>query len=162
MVYSELRRVARHYLRAERPEHTLQSTALVHEAFLRLVDQKSVQIQNRAHFFAIAARLMREILVDHARSRRAAKRDYQCTIALDRVVEMPQKQDLDLLALDDCLQELARLDPQQARLVELRFFGGLSIEETAQVMSISPATVKREWTTARLWLHNAMSRTDET
>jgi RNA polymerase sigma factor (TIGR02999 family) len=156
LVYDELKRLARNYLRNERPGHTLQSTALVHEAYLRLV-QSPLQLQNRTHFFAVAARLMREILVDHARSRRAAKRDYRCKITLDRAVALPQKRDVDLLALDDALDELSRLDPRQGRIVELRFFGGLSIDETSEIMGISPATVKREWTTARAWLHREMS-----
>jgi RNA polymerase sigma factor (TIGR02999 family) len=156
LVYDELKRLARNYLRNERPGHTLQSTALVHEAYLRLV-QSPLQLQNRTHFFAVAARLMREILVDHARSRRAAKRDYRCKITLDRAVALPQKRDVDLLALDDALDELSRLDPRQGRIVELRFFGGLSIGETSEILGISPATVKREWTTARAWLHREMS-----
>jgi RNA polymerase sigma factor (TIGR02999 family) len=156
LVYDELKRLARHYLRNERPGHTLQSTALVHEAFLRLV-QSPLQLQNRTHFFAVAARLMREILVDHARRRRAAKRDYRCQITLDRAVALPQKREVDLLALDDALDELSRLDPRQGRIVELRFFGGLSIEETSEILGISPATVKREWATARAWLHREMS-----
>jgi RNA polymerase sigma factor (TIGR02999 family) len=158
MVYRELRRVAHHYLQGERAEHTLQSTALVHEAYLRLADQKSVEVQNRAHFFAIAARLMREILVDYARSHRAAKRGYQYKVSLDKAIAIAEERDLDLLRVDDCLKELARLDPQQARIVELRFFGGLSIEETARVLNISPATVKRDWATARAWLRRQMDR----
>ncbi|HXB55980.1 MAG TPA: ECF-type sigma factor [Vicinamibacteria bacterium] len=156
LVYDELKRIAHHYLRNERPGHTLQSTALVHEAYLRLVESP-LQLQNRAHFFAVAARLMREILVDHARRRRAAKRDYRCKITLDRAVALPQKREVDLLALDDALDELSRLDPRQGRIVELRFFGGLSIEETSEILGISPATVKREWATARAWLHREMS-----
>jgi len=156
LVYDELKRLARNYLRNERPGHTLQSTALVHEAYLRLV-KSPLRLQNRTHFFAVAARLMREILVDHARSRRAAKRDYRCKITLDRAVALPQKRDVDLLALDDALDELSRLDPRQGRIVELRFFGGLSIDETSEILGISPATVKREWTTARAWLHREMS-----
>jgi len=157
-VYSELNRVAHHYLQGERSDHTLQSTALVNEAYLRLVDQKSVHVQDRAHFFAIAARLMREILVDHARGRRAKKRGHQYKVSLDEAVEVPCKQDLGLLAIDDALQALARLDARQARVVELRFFGGLSIEETAQVLNISPATVKREWANARTWLYSEMNK----
>ena len=156
MVYGELRRIAHHYLRDERPDHTLQSTALVHEAYLRLVDQKSAQVQDRAHFFAIAARLMREILVDHARSRGAKKRGPQYKVSLDDVAEASRKEDLDLLKLDECLRSLARLDSQQARIVELRFFAGLSIEETAQVLHVSPATVKRGWASARGWLYREM------
>jgi RNA polymerase sigma factor (TIGR02999 family) len=151
--------VAHHYLQGERPGHTLQSTALVHEAYLRLAVQQPLQLQNRAHFFAVAAQLMRQILVDYARNRKAAKRRNDCKIALDEAVELPQKRDLDVLALDEALKELARLDSQQARIVELRFFGGLSIEETSDVLEISPATVKRDWATARAWLYREMDRT---
>jgi RNA polymerase sigma factor (TIGR02999 family) len=156
LVYDELKRLAQRYLRNERPGHTLQSTALVHEAYLRLV-QKPLQLQNRTHFYAVAARLMREILVDHARSRRAAKRDYRCKITLAQAVALPQRRDVDLLALDDALNELSNLDPRQGRIVELRFFGGLSIDETSEIMGISPATVKREWATARAWLHREIT-----
>jgi RNA polymerase sigma factor (TIGR02999 family) len=158
LVYDELRRLAGRYLRSERPDHTLRGTELVHEAYLRLVDQQPGQLQTRAQFFGVAARLMREILVDYARSRRALKRDYRMTLALDAAVELPQKRDFDLLALDDALNELSRLDEQQARIVELRFFGGLSIEETADILQISPATVKRDWATARAWLYREISR----
>lgn len=160
LVYGELRRVAHRFLQAEkRPNHTLRSTELVHEAYLRLVDQQPAELQNRAHFFAVSARLMREILVDYARSRRALKRGYGCTITLDHAVAPAQEQDLDVLALDDALNELDRCDAQQARIVELRFFGGLSIDETASVLQISPATVKRDWATARAWLYREVSRT---
>src|SRR5580704_5712039 len=158
LVYDELRRVAHHYLQGERPGHTLQSTALVHETYLRLVAQQPVQLQNRAHFFAVAAQLMRQILVDYARDRKAAKRRHD-KITLDAAIELPQKRDLDVLALDDALKELSRLDSQQARIVELRFFGGLSIAETSEVLEISPATVKRDWATARAWLYREMDRT---
>ena len=158
LVYDELRRLARHHLASERSDHTLQSTALVHEAYLRLVDQSPLRIENRAQFFGIAARLMRQILVDHARARQASKRDGGCRVTLDESASRPPKQDLDLVALDDALNELTRLDAQQARIVELRFFAGLSIEDTSQVLDISPATVKRSWTTARLWLRRELSR----
>jgi RNA polymerase sigma factor (TIGR02999 family) len=158
LVYDELRRLARHYLQSEREGHTLQSTALVHEAYLRLVGQAPVRIDSRAQFFGIAARLMRQILVDHARERRAAKRGGGCRITLDESAMLPQKQDLDLVALNDALNELSRLDEQQARIVELRFFAGLSIEDTSQVLNISPATVKRNWANARLWLQRELSR----
>lgn len=158
LVYDELRRVAHYHLRGERSGHTLQSTALVHEAYLRLA-QQPLQLQNRVHFVAVAAQLMRQILVDYARNRKAAKRSYDCKITLDEAVELPQKRDLDLLALDDALKELSRLDSQQARIVELRFFGGLSIEETSEVLEVSPATVKRDWATARVWLYREMDRT---
>ena len=159
LVYNELRRVAHHYLQGERPGHTLQSTALVHEAYMRLAAQQPLQLQNRAHFFAIAAQLMRQILVDYARNQKAAKRRNDCKITLDDVIELPQKRDLDVLALDDALRELARMDSQQARIVELRFFAGLSIQETSDVLEISPATVKRDWATARVWLYREMDRT---
>lgn len=153
LVYDELRRLARRYLRRERPDHTLQSAALVNEAYLRLIRQDRPQWQNRAHFFGVAAQLMRHILVDHARNRAAAKRGAGAPrLTLDPDVALPRTRDVDLVALDDALNQLAALDPQQSRLVELRFFGGLSIEETSVVLSVSPATVKREWATARAWL----------
>jgi len=159
LVYTELRRLAHHYLKGENPGHTLESTALVHEAYLRLADRMPLQVQNRAHFFAVASHLMRQILVDYARRRRRAKRGGGCRLTLDEAVLLPGGKDLDFVALDGALNELSRLDAQQNQIVELRFFGGLSISETAQVLGISPATVKREWTTARLWLHREMSRT---
>jgi RNA polymerase sigma factor (TIGR02999 family) len=157
LVYDELRRLARRYLRRERPDHTLQSAALVNEAYLRLIRQEHPQWQNRAHFFGVAAQLMRHILVDHARNRAAAKRGAGAPrLTLDPDVALPQARDVDLVALDDALNQLAALDPQQSRLVELRFFGGLSIEETSVVLGVSPATVKREWATARAWLQREM------
>jgi RNA polymerase sigma factor (TIGR02999 family) len=157
LVYDELRRLARRYLRRERPDHTLQSAALVNEAYLRLIRQDQPQWQNRAHFFGVAAQLMRHILVDHARYRAAAKRGAGAPrLTLDPDVALPQARDVDLVALDDALNQLAALDPQQSRLVELRFFGGLSIEETSVVLGVSPATVKREWATARAWLQREM------
>lgn len=158
LVYDELRRLARHYLQSERQGHTLQSTALVHEAYLRLVGQQQLRIESRAHFFGIAARLMRQILVDHARKHGAAKRGGGCRITLDESAMPPRKQDLDLVALNDALDELSRLDEQQARIVELRYFAGLSIQDTSHVLNISPATVKRNWANARLWLHRELSR----
>jgi RNA polymerase sigma-70 factor, ECF subfamily len=158
LVYDELRRLARHYLQSERAGHTLQSTALVHEAYLRLVGQTPLRIDSRAHFFGIAARLMRQILVDHARERAAAKRGGGCRITLDESAMLPQTPDLDLVALNDALNELSRLDEQQARIVELRFFAGLSIEDTSHILNISPATVKRNWTIARMWLQRELSR----
>jgi RNA polymerase sigma factor (TIGR02999 family) len=161
LVYQELRRLAASYLRVERPDHTLQPTALVHEAYLRLVDQRGVSWQNRAHFFGIAAQMMRRILVDHARRRQAAKRD-ATVLRLqaspgseeDRGGEAYEElvRDPELLALDQALCGLESLDARQARIVELRFFGGLTVEETAEVAGVSPATVKREWRTARAWL----------
>jgi RNA polymerase sigma factor (TIGR02999 family) len=158
LVYNELRRVAHYQLRRERPDHTLQTTALVHEAYLGLMKQQPMDFENRAHFFAVCAQLMRQILVQYARRRNAAKRGAGYKLTLDDAVEVPRSRSVDLIALDDALNGLAQLDPQQSRLVELRFFGGLSIEETAQVLGISPATVKRHWTTARVWLHDEISR----
>lgn len=160
VVYKELRRVAGRCL-AGQHNQTLQSTALVHEAYLRLVGQASPQVENRAHFFGIASRLMREILVDHARMRGAAKRGgHNLTLALDEAVALPQKREVDLVALDDALNGLAALDLRQSQIVDLRFFGGLSIEDTSYVLGISPATVKREWSTARLWLQREISRSE--
>jgi RNA polymerase sigma factor (TIGR02999 family) len=160
LVYDELRRVAHQYLQKERPDHTLQSTALVHEAYLRLENQSSAQFKNREHFLAICALLMRQILVEHARSRRAAKRDGGLRLTLDDAVAF-QSRDLDLVALDDALTELAKLNRQQSRIVELRFFGGLSIEETSRAMNMAPTTVKKYWATARLWLHHQLSKAAE-
>lgn len=159
LVYGELRRLAHYYLRSERPDHTLQSTALVHEAYLRLLSQEPNSLQNRAHFFAVASRLMRQILVDFARSHRAAKRNLGYTLSLDEAVAPAQSKDIDLVALDDALNKLLRLSERQSRIVELRFFGGLSIEETSQVLGVSPATVERDWTIARAWLHREISGT---
>ena len=158
LVYKELRRLAHHHLRRERPDHTLQTTALVHEAYLCLMKQPPMAFENRAHFFAVCANLMREILVQYARKRKAAKRDGGYKLTLDGIAGMPGTRSLDLVALDDALHGLEKLDPQQSRIVELRFFGGLSIEETSQVLGISPATVKRHWTTARVWLHDEITR----
>ncbi len=160
LVYDELRRLARSYLRRERPDHTLQATALVHEAYLRLIDQHSVTWQNRAHFFGIASQMMRRILVNHALARRTAKRGLSVeTLSLDEAAGAGTQRGIDLIALDDALKELEALDPRQTRIVELRFFGGLSIEETAEVLSLSAATVKREWSTARLWLRRRIAKT---
>jgi RNA polymerase sigma factor (TIGR02999 family) len=160
LVYNELRRIARRHLWRQRPNHTLQSAALVNEAYLRLVRQKSPQWQNRAHFFSVAAQAMRHILVDYARSRLAAKRGAGAPrFTLDTQIALPQqgkKEEVDLVALDDALNTLTALDPRQSRIIELRFFGGLSIQDTAVVLRISPATVKREWTMARMWLHREM------
>ena len=158
LVYDELRRIARRYLSDERGGHTLQATALVHEAYLRLVDQSPLGIESRTQFFGIAARLMRQILVDHARSRRASKRGGGKLISLDESAEISPQKDLDLIALDDALNELARLDERQARIVELRFFAGLSIEETSRVLAVSAVTVTRSWTNARLWLCRELTR----
>ncbi len=153
MVYGELRTIAGRFLRRERPDHTLDATALVHEAYLRLVDQRDVQWQHRAHFFGVAAQMMRRILVDHARKRAAAKRvDARGRVALETAFLPADKPPVDIIALDGALARLADFDPPQSRIVELRFFGGLTIEETAEVVGISPATVKREWTMAKAWL----------
>lgn len=158
IVYDELRRIAHRYMRRERPGHTLQTTALVHEAWVRLMQQKGSNFENRVHFLAICAQLMRQILVEYARSRRAAKRDGGYRLCLNDAVALAKGRSVDLLYLDDALSELAKLDSQQSRIVELRYFTGLSIEETAHVLGISPATVKRHWVTARIWLHREISR----
>jgi RNA polymerase sigma factor (TIGR02999 family) len=157
LVHGELRRIAASYLRRERPDHTLQPTALVHEAYLRMVDQKRVQSQNRAHFFAIAANLMRQILVNHARNRRALKRGGGHRHTLDENVAIAGETPIDLLALDDALGKLAKLDPRQSDIIELRFFGGLTEEEVAEVLGVAPITVKREWRSARALLYKEMS-----
>jgi RNA polymerase sigma factor (TIGR02999 family) len=160
LVYDEMRRLAHSYLRRERPDHTLQSTALVHEAFVRLTGHAPPQWQDRAHFFGIAANLMRQILVEYARSRNTSKRGGAVIkLAIDSVCDPSGRPDLDIVALDDALKDLARIDPQQSRVVELRFFAGLSIEETAQVIGISESTVKRDWNTARFWLFRELDRT---
>jgi len=161
LIYDELRRLARHYMSRERPGHTLQTTALVNEAYVRLVNRKGVHWQNRAHFFAIAAQLMRSILVDHARSHAYAKRGGGARkIALDEALAVSQQRAADVVALDDALKRLAEIDPEQSRIVELKFFGGLTIEETAEVLGLSPATIKREWSTAKAWLYHELSRNE--
>lgn len=158
LVYDELRRLANYYLQRERGNHTLQSTALVHEAYLRLAGQNAPQWQNRAHFFGIAAHLMRQILVEYARGHSAAKRGGSaCKLTLDEALVLAPQVDVDVVALDRALTELSELDAQQGRIVELRFFGGLTVEDTSEVLGISPATVKRDWTTARAWLHRAIT-----
>ena len=158
MVYSELRRLANNYLRRERRNHTLQPTALVNEAYLKLVDQKNARWQNRAQFYGIAAQLMRRILVDHARQHNAVKRggSDQQRLSITNAAVLATKPDLDVLALHEALEELATLDPQQERIVELKFFGGLSIEETAEVLGIGHATVERDWKMARAWLRRKL------
>jgi RNA polymerase sigma factor (TIGR02999 family) len=162
LVYDELRRLARHYLILERPGHTLQSTALVHEAYVRLVGQSPPDWKDRTHFFGVAARLMRQILVDHARINRAAKRGGDSLkLTVDEGVMSAKNKDVDILALDDALNGLAQISPQQSQIVELRFFSGLSIEDTSEVLGISPATVKRNWTAARAWLYREMNRSAE-
>ena len=159
LVYDELRRLAHHYMSRERPGHTIQTTALVNEAYLRLVDQKNVSWQNRAHFFGIAAQLMRRILIDYARKHRSAKRGGEVRlVSLDEAAVMTEERAAELTALDEALNNLASFDPQQSRIVELRFFGGLTIEETAEVMKLSVDMVKREWSTARGWLYREMKK----
>ena len=159
-VYDELHRQAARAMGRETPDHTLQATALVSEAYLRLIDQRRVQWRNRAHFFGVAAQLMRRILVDHARGRHAAKRGgglRQLTLGdADSAREMPDDSGVDVLVLNEALERLATIDPQQARIVELRYFGGMTIEDTAEALDVSPATVKREWAIARAWLRREL------
>ena len=157
VVYDDLRRLAGAYMQNERPDHTLQATALVHEAYVRLVDWKSVSWQSRAQFFSVAAEVMRKVLIDHARAKGAQKRSGQ-KIVLDDAISLPQHQEIDLIALDEALLSLEKLDPRQAKIVEMRFFGGLSIEETAYVLKVSEATVRREWTFAKAWFQRELSR----
>ena len=156
-VYDELRRVARRHLRGER-DHSLAPTALVHEAYLKLVDQRRVRWQNRAHFFGIAAQLMRRILVDHARSRAAAKRGRDRTVCLDAADAVTPPLDVDILALDAALDKLGALDARQSKLVELRFFAGLTVEEVATALDVAPITVKRDWAHARAWLFHELQQ----
>ena len=158
MVYSELRRLASNYLRRERRDHTLQPTALVNEAYLKLIDQKTAKWQNRAQFYGIAAQLMRRILVDHARQHKAAKRggSEQQRLSITSAGRLVAKPELDVMALHEALEELATIDPQQERIVELKFFGGLSIEETAEVLGVGHATVERDWKMARAWLRGKL------
>ena len=162
LVYDELRRIARKHIANQRADHTLQPTALVHEAYLRLARNDFSSFRDRVHFFALASQVMRQVLLDYARKAAAAKRgNNPITVALDEAVvgsqDRSEQTTLDLIGLDHAMKQLAELDPRQSRIVELRFFGGLSIEETAEAISISPATAKREWTIARLWLHRALS-----
>jgi RNA polymerase sigma factor (TIGR02999 family) len=161
LVYGELRRLAARYLHRERPDHTLQATALVHEAYLRLIDQRQARWQNRAHFFGVAAQAMRRILVDHARRHHAAKRgSAEPKLSLDEAFNASHARAADVIALDDALTSLASLDRRQSQIVEFRFFGGLSIEEVAEVLSVSPATVKREWNMAKAWLYREVRKGD--
>ncbi|HEV3275405.1 MAG TPA: ECF-type sigma factor [Terriglobia bacterium] len=159
LVYKELRSLAHYHLRSERPDHTLESTALVHEAYLRLLGGQPVELQNRSHFIAVASRLMRQILVDYARERRASKREGGCRIAFEALDALPVNGDAELLALNDALDELLRIDERQGKIVEMKFFGGLSAPAISQVLGISRATVDRDWATARVWLHRQMSNT---
>ena len=158
LVYKDLRALADRYLRNERSGHTMQTTDLVHEAYLRFAGQNPIEAQNRVHFVAIAARLMRQILVDHARSHRAAKRGADLRVTLDSAVAPPIARTTDLVALDDALLELAKMDEQQSRIVELRFFGGLTTEEAAEVLGVSRSTVKRDWNVAKAWLTRQMKK----
>jgi RNA polymerase sigma-70 factor, ECF subfamily len=158
LVNAELRQLARRYMRRENPGHTLQTSALVNEAYLRLIDQKSVRWQNRAHFFGIAARLMRRILIDHARSHHRAKRGgWALRVSLDEAAAVTEARAAELLAVDEALEKLTAMDARKGRIVELRFFGGLSLEETAEVLGISSPTVQREWRAAKAWLHRILS-----
>jgi RNA polymerase sigma factor (TIGR02999 family) len=161
LIHAELHRLARHYMRQERIGHTLQTTALVNEAYLKLVDwrNQNVQWQNRAHFFGVSAQVMRHILVDHARASRYQKRGGgQVNLSLDEALTVSTEKSADLVALDDALKSLARIDERKARIVELRFFGGLSVDETAEVLKISPRTVMRDWSLAQAWLYRELSR----
>jgi RNA polymerase sigma-70 factor, ECF subfamily len=160
-IYDELRRLAGSYLRRERGNHTLQPTALVHEAYMKLIDQRNVKWQNRAHFFGIAAQVMRRILMDHARKHMAGKRGGNAEVLPleEEILVVSQDKNAELIALDDALEDLAKMDPQKAKVVELRYFGGLSIEETAEVMGISVPTVNRHWRMAKAWLFAQLDRT---
>lgn len=159
LLYDELRRIAAYYLRAERPGHTLQPTALVNEMYLRLVGREKLEWQSRAHLIAIAAQVMRHVLVDHARARRAEKRaGALALVPLDDALDALDERGTDLVTLDDALVALEAMDERQSRIVEMRFFGGLSVEETAEVLGVSPVTVKRDWATAKLWLKREMTR----
>jgi RNA polymerase sigma factor (TIGR02999 family) len=158
LVYKELREIAHYHLQRERPGHTLQSAALVHEAYLRLADQKPFEADNRAHFLAVASRLMRQILVDYARSHAAAKRGADLRVELDAAMILPQERNAEVIALDEALKTLSQIDEQQSQIVEMRFFGGLSIEEIGEVLGISRSTVKREWNVAKAWLVREMRR----
>lgn len=156
LVYDDLRRLAGAYMANERSDHTLQATALVHEAYMRLVDWKNVTWQNRAQFFAVAAEVMRKVLIDHARARKADKR-FGHKLVLDDAISIPDQRPIDLIALDEALQSLEKIDPRQARIVELRFFGGLTIEETAFILDVSESTVRREWTFTKAWFQRELS-----
>ena len=163
LVYPELRKMARRYMGREKPDHTLQTSALINEAYLRLVDQQAVQWQDRGHFFAVAARVMRHILVDHARSRKYAKRGAGAEhvqldeVNVDEIARINNERAAEFVGLDDALTNLAQVDPRQSQIVELRFFGGLTVDETAEVLELSPITIKREWRTARAWLQRQMA-----
>jgi RNA polymerase sigma-70 factor (ECF subfamily) len=157
IVYEELRRLASHYMRGERPGHSLQATALVNEAYMRLVDYKGMQWQNRAHFFAVSSQLMRRILVDHARRHNLKRGGGVPHVSFEETAEVGGDRAADLVALDDAMEAMARLDPRKVQVVEMRFFGGLSVEETAEVLKVSPVTVMRDWSTAKAWLYRELS-----
>ena len=160
LVYPELRKLARRYMGRESPEHTLQTSALINEAYLRLVDQQAVEWNDRAHFFAVAAQVMRHILIDHARSHLYGKRGAGAQhVPLDEVAVVSQERAAELVSLDDALTSLAKIDERKGKIIELRFFGGLSVDETAEVMNVSPVTVMREWRAAKAWLHREVSAT---
>ena len=161
LVYNELHRLAKRHMRSESDGNTLQATALVHETYLKLIDQRRARFEDREHFYAVASQMIRRILVSHARSRGAAKRGSgKTTIVFDEAIAIPGTRDLDLVALDDALEYLLKIDPQQGRIVELRFFGGLTLESTARVLGISKSTVTRDWNLARTWLHHELTRGD--
>jgi RNA polymerase sigma-70 factor, ECF subfamily len=157
IVYDELHRLARHYMRGERPGHSLQTSALVNEAYMRLVDYKGMKWQNRAHFFAVSAQLMRRILVEHARRHNLKRGGGVQHVSLEETAIVGDDRPADLIALDDAMVELARLDPRKVQVVEMRFFGGLSVEETAEVLQVSPVTVMRDWSTAKAWLYRELT-----
>ena len=160
IVYEELRRLARYYIQGERPGHSMQATALVNEAYMRLVDYKRMQWQNRAHFYAVSAQLMRRILVEHARGHNLTRGGGFQHVSLDETAVVKEDQGADLVALDDAMNALSELDPRKVQIVEMRFFGGLSVEETAEVLKISPITVKRDWRAAKAWLYRELSGDD--
>ena len=157
MVYDELHRLAQRYMKRERPGHSLQTTALVNEAYMRLVDYKRMQWQNRAHFFAVSAQLMRRILVEHARRHNLKRGGRVQHVSLEEAAVVGGDEDVDLLAIDDAMNGLARIDPRKVQVVEMRFFGGLSVEETAEVLKVSPVTVMRDWSTAKAWLYRELT-----
>ena len=162
LVYNELRRLAGRYMTQERSGHSLQATALVHEAYLRLVDQRQVRLEGRAHFFALSSQMMRRILVDHARSRHYAKRGGRAKpVSLEEAMVVSEEKAADVVALDEALTRLAAIAPRKSQVVELRYFGGLSMEEIAAVLKVSPITVRRDWTTAKAWLYRAIGETDK-
>lgn len=158
LVYDDLRRLAEAYLQNEHNAQTLQATALVHEVYLRLADWENVSWQSRAQFFAVAAQVMRRILVDHARKKRAQKRDFGQKVAFDEAISFPAEKEVDLLVLEEALMSLEKIDVRQAKIVELRFFGGLSLAETAHVLNLSETTIKREWTFAKAWFQRELTR----